>query len=326
MNFRITFTLFVLLSYLNAEPTWFNNIPKKEYEFISYGVGSSFEEASAIAKAEIASYIRSDVISKLSIKSSEINDESNEEVKSEISSVSNISLYGVKTIKREEIKDRYFVALKYDLRAFETKFVEKIGSNKKCTKKRSFLNNSLFGESLRTLVNCDLDLSIYEKGGTLFISNNNISMPWDKNDIETLFVEKQDIDLHFTASKFILKDNEAFKLILKSNKQGGYLSLFNIYNQGEVALLVDNIPNSFGKTIKIPDAINESLELVASTEGKDNTKDLYIAVWHEKKLSLSIFDMTSDETLSNNSNKNLSELIKILDKNSYSSFVVRISK
>lgn len=326
MSFKNIFLVLLLALFVNANATWFYKIPSKDYEIIGYGVGKSYEEAITLAKADISSYIQSEIKSELKIDTKESNDDFSHSAKSSIKSVSNTVLAGVEVIKTEQIKDRYYVAVKYDTRPFGVKFIEKIGNKKLCTNKISFLNKTPFGENLKKLASCDLDLKLYKNNNIFFIENNGISMVWSEDNIDALFVEQQNVDLNLKPSKTNLKHNEAFYLSLKSNKMGGYVSFFNLYNQGEVVLMVDNIPNNFGKTIKIPQFLDENLELVASTNGKDDTKDLYIVIWHKDKLQFPTFDIISDKTVDNSSNDNFSKLIDILDKNVWSSALVRVKK
>ncbi|OCL92448.1 hypothetical protein AAX27_01226 [Aliarcobacter thereius] len=326
MNFKNIFLILLLVSFVNAAPIWFDKLPYKGYEIIGYGTGSSYEEAIAQAKADVANNIKLEIKSELKINTKESNDDVSHIAQSSIKSVSNVILAGVEVIKREQVKDKYFVAVKYDTRPFEVRFFEKVSENKRCTNKSTFLNKTPFGENLKKLASCDLDLKLYKNNNIFFIENNGISMAWSEDNIDALFVEQQNVDLNLNPSKANLKHNEAFYLSLKSNKMGGYVSFFNLYNQGEVVLMVDNIPNNFGKTIKIPQFLDENLELVASTNGEDDTKDLYIVIWHKDKLQFPTFDIISDKTVDNSSNDNFSKLIDILDKNIWSSALVRVKK
>lgn len=324
MSFKHLILAVLLTAPLFATPSWFHNIDAKGYELIGYGEGASYDEAVAQAKAEIAGTIRSRVSSEFSSQTIDSGKSYSHQVQSSVKSRSDMVLAGAEVIKREQVKKRFFVAVKYDTRPFGVKFVEKIGNNKKCTDKLGFLNKSPFGRELKQDAGCDLELRLYRNNKTFFLENNAISMAWSDELIDSLFVEQQNIDLEFKASKESLKDGEAFYLSLKSNKMGGYISFFNLYDNGEVALMVGNIENSFGKTIKIPQFLGDDLELIASTNGKKSTKDLFIVMWHSDRLQLSIFEETSDKAVSGSDT--ITKLIELLDKHAWSSTVVRMSR
>lgn len=327
MSFKYIFlSFFVFATFLNAAPIWFYKIASKDYEIIGYGSGKTLEEAVLQAKADVSNSIKSEIKSELNIKSSTSNDDYSHEAKSSVKSSSSSVLSGVEVIKTQKIEDEFFVAVSYDTRAFEVRFFEKIGQNKECVQNAGFLNKSPLGENLKALAKCDLKLEIYRKGNDFFIQSAGVSMPFTEDNIEKLFVEQVNLDIELNASKNSLKDGEAFHLIVKSNKTDGYISLFNLYDKGQVVLLVDNIESGFKKTIKIPQIIDENLELIASTNGKNSTKDLYIVLWHKTKLPFTLFTMVEDSALDEKKGQNLDELIKLLDKHSWSSTLVRVRK
>lgn len=310
---------------LFAAPSWFGKLQHEAYEKIGYGEGASFEQARANAEANIASEIRTFVASEFTSSTKLQGDELEENVSKQVTSRAQMMLSGTKLVRQAQEKQRFFVAISFDTRPFETKFFAEIG-NKRCTTRPGFLNYTPVGENLRKLAGCDLELKLYYQSGILFVESSGVSMAWPEETIDRLLPIKTNLALNLSATNNSLRSGDRFSLLLTPQKVGGFVSFFNVYDSGQVALMVDNFKADFGQEIQIPESMEPNLMLEASTGGKPQVVDLYLVVWHEQRLNLSRFAIASSTSLLEHQGNNLPELIDLLAGKEWSSTLVTVER
>lgn len=314
----------LLVAFLQAAPHWYGTIPAQPYELIGYGKGESPQAARNAALAEIAGVIRSDVQSRFEQRTHLSGDQYDQSSMGSLSVLSDVQLSGVETIRHERYGQHYYTALRFDIRPFEVRLRERLGTPV-CIERAGFLNMTPVGQNLKELMGCDVALRVYRQSDVWMLGTTDAALPWGQESFERLFAERYDARVVLKSSAPRLVDGEAFSLSIQA-EAAGYVTLFNLYDTGQVAVMVDNLPIQGGQSLQIPESIDPGLELVAAAGNRDSTRDLYVALWHRERESFSRFEQTDSRVLGASQGSHFEELIGLLDRGVWSSVVVGVSK
>jgi hypothetical protein len=321
---KTVFTLSCAAIYAFAAPSWYMNLPTKPYEVIGYAQGNSAELAASGAKEDIASQLKTKVDSAINqtikIKNGKVGEEKIQKLK--ITTDALVS--GMEKLREEYENGIYYAAYRYDNRPFEAKFADKstksvcegIGS-------RSIEDTRLY-RAIKQELGCRPKIKLTRQNGSYTLSAKNISMSLLENDIERLFFSAQNDKLSITPSKTQLKNGETLSFNVKTGKDG-YISLFDVYDDGKVLLVVQNAKIQREKNLKIPEDTDKNLEIAMSDNDGKNSTDMFVAIFSDKSLDLSMFEKMNENLASDRAYK-LDELFWVMDKNNFASVVVRTMK
>ncbi len=326
---RIAFVFcFVFASSLFATPFWYHNLSSNEANtYIGYGSGSSENEAKQNALLDISGQISTVVKSEYKGDKKLIDGIYTKDISEQTSQKTNSSLSDFEVLKVEN-SDLWYVAIKYENRASIDKFIQKIKAlptlkNTTPKKQNSFLSQTLIGKELQSALGFEFDFKLFRKDTLWYIKYEDTLQVLSKKDFEKFFVTTQNPNLTLNTNKKnnILKDKEEYRFLIDS-KQNGYVTLFDIYEDGTVGLIAKNLTISKDKKIEFPDEKSDMLfEASILEEGKD-TFDLYTLIYSKKPLILDRFAMSESELIKDERYKNFDELIELLDGFEYSSLKV----
>ncbi len=282
--------IFLIFSYfLNASsPEWFRKLSHKEYEIIGYGSSKSLEEARTMAKKEIANSIQTQIISENIFETSEINDVVNEKMNLYLEAKTDVVLSDLKTVKEEEKKKIWYVALIYENLPVERKFAKRISLlDHEIEKQNKYLLNSPLIQSINKELNCKLDIKLKRKNKLWYLAYENIMLPLSPDEFEKLFISSESDKISINPSKSsLLTEGDVFSFSVES-KQDGYLSIINVYENGECFIIASNQSVSSNNPIRIPNESSDK-ELVAGLFIENQpTYDLYIVLFDKGEINLS---------------------------------------
>ena len=282
--------LLLLVSVEASPPKWYieNNLSVKAYENIGYGEGASKAEAKQNAKADISNSLQTTIKSSLIVNKNSTNDTYSKSINKNIEEISNVELDNLILIKSEYIDNVYYVAIKYINLPFAKKVrlkYEDVSSLKKET--NSYLLNTLLLKELKD------EFGFYPKTtinkGNLTIGNHSFKI--DKNILKKLFYSTLNNDFILNIPKQ-LKYKDFYFINIKS-KNSGYITLIQIYENGETSILLDNKKLKQNTTFTYPNK-NEYDGLEAYlNDNQTKTKDLTIAMLCKDKKDFSYFDNIS---------------------------------
>jgi len=277
------FFLFLPFLLFATPPKWYiNGIKTKSYEIIGYGESTALNKAKQNAKTDIASSIKT----KIEVTSSSF--QSTKNYKHEFSQKSiqksDIELSDLQVAKKEFKDGKFYVALKY-INLPLAKKIKLYFKDKNLTKETNyFLKQTLFMKELKS------EFGYYPK---INLSDNAVIIgdkPFFIQNFEKFFAEVANKNIKLIMPKII--KNEEYYFIKIKLKKGGYLSIIQIYPNGETSLLVAN--KKIRSTFIYPNP-KQYNGLQAYIEKGNREKDLTIALICPKKKDFSYLDTISDK-------------------------------
>jgi hypothetical protein len=283
-------SLILFMSLEASPPKWYikNNIPFENYENIGYGSGATKDEAKQSAKVDISNSLQTTIKSSLIINKSSTNDTYSKNVNKNVEEISNVELDNLITLKSEYIDGVYYIALKYINLSFAKKIRLKFDDIKSVKKEtNSYFLNTLLLKELKD------EFGFYPKitidKGSLIIGNHSFKIT--KTILKKLFSSNTDISINLKIPKQ-LKHQEFYFINIES-KNNGYLTLVQIYENGETSILFDNKQVNNNSKFEYPNK-NEYDGLEAYLDDNQNkAKDLAIAMICKNKKDFSYFDNIS---------------------------------
>ena len=302
--------LFFIPLFVFAIPKWYYNIEANNSDMIiGYGSGNSVKNAKESALNEIVSQIAVTIKNEVQKTQSFNNNRYNKDIKINSSQKSLATIYGYKVIKLEYENGKYFIAIEY----------ENIPSIDKFAKKTK-LKKAFIIKTIKRDFGLKEGIELVRKDKKWFIKYKDIMQVLDKRDFERFFTTILNKTLSIYINKNnILHYNQTFKIQVKSAKKG-YITIFDIYEDGTAVILAKNIP--IKTNITFPKE-KDGYDLVA--DNKD-TIDLYIAIRSDKKLILDNFAMADEEFITDERYKNFDELLDFIKNRSFSSLRVVTKK
>ena len=301
------FTFFVLLpSYVFATPNWYYNInSNKPNTYIGFGSANSEQEAKQIALEDISSQISVQIDSKTTRTKKIIAGDYQKNIEQKSTQKTKANLSDFKLLKIDLEDGTYYVAIEYENIPSIDKFKAKL---KKAGYKVQFTNY---------IKNFELS----RKDKRWYIKYKDIMQLLDTRDFEKFFSTIQNKNLQFQTNKInnILYNGDEFYFKVKSSKKG-YITIFDVYEDGTVIVLYKNVKIKANKLTNIPNENFEQIPVAGLLEEGKDAIDLQIALYSDKKLILDNFAMASDEIENDERYKNFDELLKFLNSKIFSSF------
>lgn len=290
MPYKILALLLFPLYLLASPPSWFvnGNINAKSNEYIGYGSGKSKTEAKQNAKSDISNSIQSTIRSSLSINTQENNDEYSSNVRSNIESFSSIELSDTKVVKSEYIDDKWYIAIKYENLPFTKKVRKQFDSTTHLEKETNqYLVSTMLLKELKN------EFGFYPKitidKNMLLIGNK--SFPISSSTLQKLFSSKISENIDLDIPKKV--KHEEFYFIKITPKKKSYMTLVQIYENGESSILFDNKDVIKDKKIVFPNPDEYNGLEAYLNDGQIRSKDMTIAILCKTKKDFSYFDYMS---------------------------------
>lgn len=158
-----------------------------------------------------------------------------------------------------------------------------------------------------------------------YLTHQNMErmIPLTANNFARLFVGFQSRSIALSASNDDLVEGSAFSFTLMPNADG-FVTLIDVYENGEVFIVAPNIPVKANKSIVVPDP-SAADEMAAGllTPGLQ-AKDLYLAVYSRDKADfISRMQRMGKQVEKDEDHYRFAELLDILDVYDFSSVIIR---
>lgn len=277
---------YVALEYIYTTPTWYESRLVESPLFAKVGYGSSDNYATAIEDA------KKDLYSQLGVT----------------------KLASIKPIKSEKIAENYFIAISFQNLPILT-------CKEKILKQNTFLAKSSLVQEANRLTSCEFAYQLHYINGSWYLQYETILEKLSSQDLNTFFVNTSSATFGIKSQKKTYTEGEGFLLQITSKKKG-YISLFNVYENGKVGLIFDNKKIEEEGSFIFPSK-KSGQEFVATLNVPNSpTIDLYIAFYTENKMELSYFENQSDRLVSSGEYK-FDSLIKLSEYTDFATLVLR---
>ena len=239
---RSALVLMALMTQLSADtPTWFGSLQSSsDYEIIGYGEGSNFDEAKANAKSDVSKSIRSHIDSSFKAVTSVNNATVNHNAQSNIIETSNITITDTELIKSEQNSGRFYVALRYDNLPLYIKLAKR-GGKSLCGKPHLYLAQTSIVSNLSSELNCSAAVDITRENNGWYLGVGGHRLVLNEVDFQKLMIETSTTSLKMKSNKTLVHEDESYSLLLDGLPSGGYLSIFDVYEDGRVVVMQSNM-------------------------------------------------------------------------------------
>jgi len=317
-------TFLIILFFINlyALPSWYYNLKSKNQNiYIGYGSGISEKEAKTEALSDIASAIKTKIESKFE-KDASLDTTYHKNIKLKQKQITSAILSDYKIIKLEFIDGKYYVAIEYENIPAIDKFIKKAKFNKSIKNPKGYIYQTPLSKEIFAKLKKKIKLEIFYKDNNWHLKSEDAVVALDEKNFLKLFKTVQNSNLILTISKSPLFENDLFYFKVKST-QDGFITLFDVYENGESVILFKNIKVNKNKTIIIPSK-NAKFDLIAGVLEGNKSYDLFVVVFSKTKKVYDEFSLADEEF--SKDNKNFAELLMVMDKNVFSSIKVLTKK
>ena len=282
-----------LLTQLSADaPTWFGTLPTgTTYEIIGYGEGVTLDEAKMNAKSDIAKTISTHIDSISTTQTSVNNMTLDHNASQSVRETSNLTITDAELKKSEQKDGRFYVALQYENLPLSTKLVKR-GGQLLCGQSNVYLSQTSTILALSSDLNCSVSVDITRENNGWYLGRGEHRNSMNNADFRDLMIETVTGTLRLKSNRALVNEDEAYALNLEGLPASGYLSLFDVYDDGRVVLMENNInlARKSKKAFRYPDDIRKDLELSGGvSEAGHDAVDLYVVLISNEPLKLSSF-------------------------------------
>lgn len=329
---RSIFVLIVLMTQLSAEaPVWFASFQQGgQNEIIGYGEGNNLDEAKANAKSDISKSIRSHIDSSFKAETSVNNTTVNHNAQSNIIETSNISITDTQLIKSEQTNGRFYVALRYDNLPLYIKLAKR-GGKLLCGSPHLYLAQTSIVLNLSSELNCSTAVDITRENNGWYLGLGEHRVVLNEVDFQKLMIETSSTSLTMKTNKTLVHEDESYSLLFDGLPSSGYLSLFDVYEDGRVVVMQSNMKLSPAskKALQYPDDVRSDVELSGGLleVGKD-TMDMHVALVSNESLKLSSFIPMGHAEEKGSRAYAFDQLLMLMQNNTFATTVVttKVSK
>jgi len=323
---RFALILIALMTQLSADaPAWFGLLQSgAEYEIIGYGEGLTLNEAKTNAKSDIAKTIRSHIDSSFSAQTSVSNLTVNHNAQSTISETSNLTIADAQLKKSEQNNGRFYVALRYENLPLSTKLAKR-GGESLCGKSTIYLSQTASVLALSRELNCSVSVDITRENDGWYLGRGEHRTLMSNADFRELMIETSTGALRLKSNRSMVSEDEAYTLDFDGLPTSGYLSLFDVYDDGRVVLMESNINLSHHskKRVLYPDDIRSDFQLGGGvSEAGHDALDLYVMLISSEPLKLSSFIPMGQKVEKGERAFAVDRLLALMQNNSFATTVV----
>lgn len=326
---RVVLTVFITFVFLgcggakptpNLTPAWYMKQilqPSTKYELIGYGEAKSFKEAEANAKEDIAQTLSSDVDSTISVISTDEKSISEANLKV----TSKLNLQNLQTIRREQLNDVFFVALKYENLDLAYRVKKTIGTFE-CEKEsiNSYIRTTPVFQKIKRAVGCELAVELQRRNSAWYLTYKEDMFLLSASEFEEFYVSKKSQKYGSSPSENVLRDGDSFHFTFSSDEPI-YVTLLDVYESGIVTLI--QASTQIDGDLQVPSKESENyFEAGLLEDGKD-TYDLYVAIFTKEPLDMTRYEYATQELESSELAYKFDELINSINMYEYSTILLR---
>ena len=304
-------------------PDWFLHLPAKQDEVIGYGVAATLEQATLKAKQDIAQTLQTRILSESVDEQRLHRGEYSQDIRTRVREQTDVIISEVVSLRKEHRDGHWYVALKYENLPLWKKVGKKRG-DRPCRqdKQNRYLRRTPLVVSLNEALKCALDYRVARRHGLWHLDFDEGTVALSPLDFEKLMVPCEAIAIALLSSKSRLVEGEAFSFRLQPN-QDGYASLFNVYENGEVFVLLSNRPARERKEIVFPES-SENKELFAGlAEPGRPAYDMYVAVLTDKEISFTRFQEAGNKVERGEIHFKFDELLELMNRYPFATVLLR---
>jgi len=283
------------LSNFTSTPSWFvqQNLPTEtHYTYVGYGSANSMQAAKQIAREDLSNqlFVVVETITEAEVEVGASNNVSST-AKHSSRQETYAELNDVKVVKSELLDRTYYVALQYQHISIIHNFIKKLNkSTCESEEQHPYLVHTPLFKELNEKLPCKLNIELLRKNRSWVLAYKDNLIQLNTKRYNDLYIANQISDtFEINTPSTRLQEGERFHVAINSNKDG-YVTLFNVYADGIVTLLQENVVVKEGSERKFPlDDDGVVFEAGILDKGRE-TVDLYIGLYSDIPVTFSRFN------------------------------------
>ncbi len=321
----VAFLLVFVGRAISSSPQWYEKrlYTGDDSEIVGYGQADTIEEAKINAKNDIAKQIYSQIVSKNEFTTRVLNEKVTKKGETIIKETTDVRISDAQVIKSEYNQGLWYVALSYEYLTPAMKFVKKIKADSCMNDKQNrYLKKTPLVRAINNEAGCTPSLSIERLNSVWNIAYKGTLQPI-RQDFEKLLARVQSsgmIELYASEENPIEGQVISFTVV---SRRIGYVSLFNVYENGEAFVIAANQVVEAQMPVVIPDPKSGN-ELIAGLliAGKPSI-DLFVAVYSETRLDCSKIQHLGKTIEKEEEHYKFSDLLDMMGSYEFSTILIR---
>ncbi len=318
----------VLITFVNscafASPSWYGEVPSHSSLSYGYGQGASYQQAKDAAYHDLAKTIESRITSETTA-TKEFNDgKLSKSASSKKSSISDVVFRNNVTVsKSEQLSGTFYLKVQYDPTSFAEKLSNWLSKSECKSQLHPYWSKTAILQNWVAQHQCLPQINIERFAGGWQLTNKSGRLVLPEAQYNYLFFDQSSPVLDISSTKSRLMAGDYYFVDIKAN-QSGYLSLFQVYEDGSSGVLIENEKLVKGTQIEFPDKKDyDGIEALLN-EGKE-TYDTNIALLCPDKIDTSRFEKLDESRLSTDT-PGFGLILKYLDQCDFAMERLSISK
>lgn len=280
-----------------ASPSWYGEVPSDTSLSYGFGQGSSYQQAKNEAYHDLAKTLESRIISETSTTKEFKDGQLNKSASSTRSAVSDVVFRNNVTIsKSEKLDGTFYLEVQYDPESFTQKLSQWLEPSECQPQLHPYWSQTAMLQNWVAQHQClpNIDIERFAGGWQLTNSTGHLALP--EAQYNHLFFNHGSSALTIESTNSRLVNGEYYFVNLTVSKPG-YLSLFQVYEDGSTGVLFENQLVKSNTEIEFPERQDyEGIEALLN-QGKE-TYDTNIALLCSKEIDTSRFEKLDESRLS----------------------------
>jgi hypothetical protein len=298
-------------------PDWYDKSASSSGIIRGYGVGEDENQARQDAYRSISEQIEVRVTSQTALIKKVDNDQLSTQTREITQLKSTRILKHVETIHLEQVDELYYIGLQQDRRSIKQKLESKLnelGVTAPTFSGSPVITNSTLMNSLSSEAGVVLPVSLQRKESLWYLAIGKLLQPIEDGDLADVTNWSIKPNSSMTISlvgkdENRLKKGGLFQLSIDARNDISYLTVFNIYSDGRVVILLDNKSTNTLTTLYPETYYLEADPIIP--DQKD--RDLFLAIGTQRKIDTTLFSKTDYQIETGEKSFNLHDFIDWLD-------------
>lgn len=291
----------LLLSFVStgvlASPSWYGEVTHNTELTYGYGQANSYQLAKDNAYQDLAQSIESRITSEVTTDKTFVDGELSKTVTSKKTSLTDVVFRNNVTISQsEQIDGTFYLKVQYDPTSFSQKLSQWLAKPECQSPLHPYWSKTAMFSNWVSQNHCLPHIEIERFAGGWQLTNDSGHLVLPEGQYNHLFFNSPSSSIELESTQARLKSGDHYFINLTSNTSG-YLSLFQVYEDGSSGVLIENKPVEPGSNLQFPDnRLYDGIEaLVVTGQG---TYDTNIALLCPQKIDTSRFEKLDESPLS----------------------------
>ncbi|MDV5168050.1 LPP20 family lipoprotein [Photobacterium rosenbergii] len=280
-----------------ASPSWYGEVPSDTSLSYGFGQGSTYQQAKNMAYYDLAKTIESRVISDTSSSKEYKDGQLSKSASSSKRAISDVVFRNNVTVSKSEEQDGlFYLEVQYDPTSFAQKLSQWLEQSTCRSTLHPYWSQAAMLQNWVQQHQClpNIDIERFAGGWQLTNSAGHLVLP--EAQYNHLFFNHPSKVLHIESTNTRLKAGDYYFIKLTA-EQSGYLSLFQVYEDGSTGVLIENKRVTESDHIEFPDKkFYDGIEALLN-QGRE-TYDTNVALLCPQRIDTSRFEKLDESRLS----------------------------